>query len=97
MADFESSKRSTSRYRAGTPTPSDICQAAAWDAIGHEVDLYSERELQQALFDELALPPTPDLVTDTASLRALDRVATHPFLTHLLAYRDARAAVGDLG
>ncbi|MFF2554838.1 hypothetical protein ACFVUS_27810 [Nocardia sp. NPDC058058] len=65
--------------------------------IGREVDLYSERDLQQVLFDELGLPPTPDQATDTPSLRALGRTRPHPFLTHLLAYREACGAAGDLG
>ncbi|MFB7719849.1 MULTISPECIES: hypothetical protein [unclassified Nocardia] len=72
-------------------------QHAACAVIGRDVDLYSELELQIVLFDELDLPPTPDSATDTASLRELYDNDPHPFLEHLLAYRDTMGRLGDLG
>ncbi|WP_067701327.1 hypothetical protein [Nocardia jejuensis] len=99
-SDYES-KRSdlspTHVVKSNDPSPSQLSEAAAWEVIGRPVDLYSERELQGVLFGELALPPTPDMATDTPSLRTLGIERPHPFLTHLLAYRDARGAAGDLG
>lgn len=70
---------------------------AACRAAGREVDLYSELELQTILFGELGLPPTPEARTDTASLHALHLRHPIPFLEHLLAYRRALGALGDLG
>ncbi|WP_297622115.1 hypothetical protein [Nocardia sp.] len=70
---------------------------AACAAIGRDIDLYSERELQVLLFDELELAPTSDLMTDTGSLQQLQDHYTLPFLEHLLAYRETMGALGDLG
>lgn len=70
---------------------------AACAVVGRDVDLYSELELQVILFDELDLSPTPDLMTDTGSLRRLREHNELPFLEHLLAYRETMGALGDLG
>ncbi|WP_433567414.1 hypothetical protein ACQP1O_20790 [Nocardia sp. CA-151230] len=97
MTDPESATRSASTVPVPVPDTDARHQQAAWQLAGREVDLYSERELQQFLFEELALPATtPDQTTDTPSLTALRRLHPHPFLDHLLAYRAARAAAGDL-
>ncbi|MET8429551.1 hypothetical protein [Nocardia sp. NPDC004860] len=99
MTDSDSVTRSASTWPPIPPEHETGTrhQHAAWQLAGHEVDLYSERELQQVLFEELALPATPDHTTDTPSLAALRRQHPHPFLDHLLAYRAERAAAGDLG
>jgi DNA polymerase I len=64
----------------------------AYDAIGHEVNLGSPKQLQVILFDELKLPKTKrtktGYTTDADALAALHEVAPHPFLTSLLRHRD---------
>lgn len=70
---------------------------AACEAIGRDVDLYSEMELQPILFEELELPPTPDRRTDTESLSQLRGHPTIPFVEHLLAYRETMGFLGDVG
>nr|WP_268245169.1 DNA polymerase I [Zhihengliuella salsuginis] len=83
----------------------------AYDAIGHEVNLSSPKQLQGVLFDELELPKTKKIktgyTTDADSLQDLLVKTQHPFLVALMAYRDAtklrqtveglRKAVGDDG
>ncbi|MDO5492322.1 MAG: DNA polymerase I [Nesterenkonia sp.] len=65
----------------------------AYDAIGHEVNLGSPKQLQTVLFEELGLPPTrktkTGYSTDVESLRELHARTEHPFLDHLMAHRDA--------
>lgn len=72
-------------------------QQAAFDAIGHEVNLSSPKQLQSVLFDELDMPRTKKTktgyTTDADALQELYRKATgatqRSFLEHLLAHRDA--------
>lgn len=71
-------------------------QAAAADAyavIGREVNLGSPKQLQEVLFDQLAMPRTKRIktgyTTDAAALTDLFARTGHPFLEHLLAHRDA--------
>ena len=65
----------------------------AFDAIGHEVNLSSPKQLQEVLFDELGMPKTrktkSGYTTDAAALAELQVTAPHPFLGALLAHRDA--------
>jgi len=75
----------------------------AYEAIGHEVNLSSPKQLQTVLFDELRLPPTrktksgyttnADALAELAAkiaLREDDRaVAGQTFLAALLEHRDA--------
>ncbi|MFD1203059.1 DNA polymerase I [Leucobacter albus] len=65
----------------------------AFDAIGHEVNLSSPKQLQQVLFEELDMPKTrktkSGYTTDAAALADLQQKAPHPFLDSLLAHRDA--------
>ncbi|WP_240615768.1 DNA polymerase I [Nakamurella deserti] len=65
---------------------------AAYDAIGHEVNLGSPKQLQVVLFDELQMPKTKrtktGYTTDADALAALHEQAPHPFLTSLLRHRD---------
>ena len=65
----------------------------AFDAIGHEVNLSSPKQLQQVLFEELDMPKTrktkSGYTTDAAALADLQQKNPHPFLDSLLAHRDA--------
>ncbi|MGC3021110.1 DNA polymerase I [Brevibacterium sp. FAM 24630] len=65
----------------------------AYDAIGHEVNLGSPKQLQTVLFDELDMPKTKrtktGYTTDAEALAELFVKTEHPFLQHLLAYRDS--------
>ena len=66
--------------------------ADAYQAIGHEVNLGSPKQLQAVLFDELDMPKTKKTktgyTTDADALADLFIKTGHPFLEHLLAYRD---------
>ncbi|MBG0741186.1 DNA polymerase I [Paeniglutamicibacter antarcticus] len=68
-------------------------QAAAFEAIGHEVNLGSPKQLQTVLFDELGMPKTKKIKTgfstDADALADLAVKTGHPFLLQLQAYRDA--------
>ncbi|WP_336659729.1 DNA polymerase I [Leucobacter sp. USHLN153] len=68
-------------------------QQAAFDAIGHEVNLSSPKQLQEVLFDELDMPKTRKTTrgytTDAAALADLRLKQPHPFLDALLGHRDA--------
>jgi ABC-type glycerol-3-phosphate transport system permease component len=65
----------------------------AYEAIGHEVNLGSPKQLQVVLFEELELPKTKKIktgyTTDAASLQDLLEKTGHPFLVALMAHRDA--------
>ena len=71
----------------------NAAQAAAFDAIGHEVNLGSPKQLQEVLFEELGLPKTKKIktgyTTDAASLKALLEKTGHEFLAQLMAHREA--------
>ncbi|WP_269045153.1 DNA polymerase I [Paenarthrobacter sp. Z7-10] len=71
----------------------DAAQAAAFEAIGHEVNLGSPKQLQTVLFDELGMPTTKKIKTgystDADALADLAVRTGHPFLLQLQAYRDA--------
>ena len=65
---------------------------AAFDVLGHEVNLGSPKQLQVVLFEELDMPKTKKTktgyTTDADALTALHEQTQHPFLTHLLRHRD---------
>jgi DNA polymerase-1 len=65
----------------------------AYDAIGHEVNLGSPKQLQGVLFDELNMPKTKrtktGYTTDADALAELYAKTEHPFLEALLRHRDA--------
>ncbi|MCU1405553.1 MAG: polymerase [Glaciihabitans sp.] len=75
-----------------TDTAADLA-TRAYAEIGHEVNLGSPKQLQQVLFEELAMPKTrankTGFSTDAASLADLQDSAPHPFLGLLLQHRDA--------
>ncbi|PIF03410.1 MAG: DNA polymerase I, partial [Propionibacterium sp.] len=66
---------------------------AAYEAIGHEVNLASPKQLQGVLFEELGMPKTrrtkSGYTTDADALEWLFTQKQHPFLAHLLEHRDA--------
>ncbi|WP_427018959.1 DNA polymerase I [Pseudarthrobacter sp. P1] len=71
----------------------EAAQAAAFAAIGHEVNLGSPKQLQTVLFEELALPKTKKIKTgfstDAESLKTLLEKTGHEFLAQLMAHREA--------
>ncbi|MBB5511790.1 DNA polymerase-1 [Neomicrococcus aestuarii] len=71
----------------------DDAKSRAFEAIGHEVNLGSPKQLQVVLFDELELPKTKKIktgyTTDAESLTELYAQTNHPFLGALMEYRDA--------
>lgn len=64
----------------------------AYEAIGRKVNLGSPKQLQEVLFDQLEMPKTKKIktgyTTDAAALADLFEKTAHPFLQHLLSYRD---------
>ena len=86
-------------------------EKSAFEAIGHEVNLASPKQLQTVLFDELQMPKTRQTKTgystDQQALADLQESSPHPFLDALLGHRDQtklrqivdglRGAVGDDG
>ena len=65
---------------------------AAHDAIGHEFNLASPKQLQAVLFDELKLPKTKKIksgfTTDADALTELFAKTEHPVLAQILRFRD---------
>lgn len=70
----------------------ESAKQAAYDVIGHEVNLSSPKQLQQVLFDELDMPKTrrtkTGYTTNAEALTDLLAKTGHPFLEHLLDHRD---------
>ena len=66
---------------------------AAYAVIGKQINLGSPKQLQVVLFDELEMPKTKrtktGYTTDADALQSLFDKTGHPFLSHLLAHRDA--------
>ncbi len=67
-------------------------ESDAHAVLGHGVNLGSPKQLQGVLFEELGMPKTrrtqTGYTTDAESLEALYASTEHPFLAHLLRYRD---------
>lgn len=65
---------------------------AAYDAVGHEFNLASPKQLQAVLFDELKLPKTKKIksgfTTDADALTELFAKTEHPVLAQILRHRD---------
>jgi DNA polymerase-1 len=65
---------------------------AAHEAIGHEFNLASPKQLQAVLFDELKLPKTKRIksgfTTDADALTELFAKTEHPVLAQILRFRD---------
>jgi DNA polymerase-1 len=65
---------------------------AAYEAIGHEFNLASPKQLQGVLFDELKLPKTKKIksgfTTDAEALTELFAKTQHPVLAQILRFRD---------
>ena len=70
----------------------NAAEAEAFQVLGHHVNLGSPKQLQAVLFEELGMPKTrrtqTGYTTDAESLEALYATTEHPFLAHLLRYRD---------
>jgi DNA polymerase I len=67
-------------------------EADAFAVLGRPINLGSPKQLQEVLFDELAMPKTrrtkTGWTTDAESLEGLFGKTEHPFLAHLLRHRD---------
>jgi DNA polymerase-1 len=67
---------------------------AAHDAVGHEFNVASPKQLQVVLFEELKLPKTKKIktgyTTDAESLDWLHQKSGHPVLTSLLRIRETK-------
>ncbi|MFD0687124.1 DNA polymerase I [Actinomadura fibrosa] len=67
-------------------------EQAAHDAVGHEFNLGSPKQVQQVLFDELNLPKTKrtktGYTTDSEALTTLLEKDGHPVLEHILRWRE---------
>lgn len=65
---------------------------ATYEAIGHEFNVASPKQLQVVLFEELKLPKTKKIktgyTTDAESLEWLSQTTQHPVLAHLLRIRE---------
>jgi len=65
---------------------------SAYEAVGHEFNVASPKQLQSVLFEELKLPKTKRIKTgystDAESLEWLFATTSHPVLRHLLAIRE---------
>jgi DNA polymerase-1 len=65
---------------------------ATYEAVGHEFNVASPKQLQVVLFDELKLPKTKKIKTgystDADSLEWLSQATQHPVLAHLLRIRE---------
>lgn len=70
----------------------ETAASEAYEAIGRTVNLGSPKQLQEVLFDQLEMPKTKKIktgyTTDAAALADLFEKTAHPFLKHLLTYRD---------
>jgi DNA polymerase-1 len=65
---------------------------ATFEAVGHEFNVASPKQLQVVLFEELKLPKTKKIktgyTTDAESLEWLSQTTKHPVLAHLLRIRE---------
>ncbi|WP_349827941.1 DNA polymerase I [Brevibacterium litoralis] len=90
----------------------EAARQAAYESIGHEVNLGSPKQLQTVLYEELELADAAKkagikktksggYTTNAAALTALYATSGHPFLENLLAHRDvtklAQTVVGLQG
>lgn len=82
-----------SEFSAELGARAEAIAQEAYGTIGREVNLGSPKQLQEVLFEELALPKTrktkTGYSTDAAVLADLQETAPHPFLNLLLQHREA--------
>ncbi|MFE1663499.1 DNA polymerase I [Microbacterium sp. P02] len=82
-----------SEFSAELGARADLIAQDAFTAIGREVNLGSPKQLQEVLFEDLALPKTrktkTGYSTDAAVLADLQESNPHPFLDLLLQHREA--------
>ena len=93
LAGVAVSHAKLSEFSAELGARADGIAQEAYATIGHEVNLGSPKQLQEVLFEELALPKTrktkTGYSTDAAVLADLQETAPHPFLNLLLQHREA--------
>ncbi|GAA3624644.1 DNA polymerase I [Microbacterium awajiense] len=93
LAGVAVSHEALSTFSAELGERADAIAQRAYATIGHEVNLGSPKQLQEVLFEELALPKTrktkTGYSTDAAVLADLQETAPHPFLDLLLQHREA--------
>jgi len=93
LAGVAVSHEKLSGFSAELAARADAIAKDAYAAIGREVNLGSPKQLQEVLFEELALPKTrktkTGYSTDAAVLADLQESSPHPFLNLLLQHREA--------
>ncbi len=93
LAGVSVSHPKLSEFSGELAARADAIAQEAYAAIGREVNLGSPKQLQEVLFDELALPKTrktkTGYSTDAAVLADLQESNPHPFLDLLLQHREA--------
>ncbi|AZS36729.1 DNA polymerase I [Microbacterium lemovicicum] len=93
LAGVAVSHEKLSGFSAELAARADAIAQDAYAAIGREVNLGSPKQLQEVLFEELALPKTrktkTGYSTDAAVLADLQESSPHPFLNLLLQHREA--------
>ncbi len=81
------------RLQTDFDTDASKAEQEAFAILGHPVNLGSPKQLQTVLFDELGMPKTrrtqTGYTTDAEALEGLFAKTEHPFLEHLLRYRDS--------
>jgi DNA polymerase-1 len=87
-ADTEYLSELEAQFAAGVKAAAQ----SAYGVIGREFNLGSPKQLQEILFNELALPKTKRIktgyTTDADALQGLYAQTEHPLLEHLLRHRD---------
>lgn len=93
LAGVAVSHAKLSSFSSELGTRAEGIATQAYATIGREVNLGSPKQLQEVLFDELALPKTrktkTGYSTDAAVLADLQGSNPHPFLDLLLRHREA--------
>ncbi|GGH35889.1 DNA polymerase I [Microbacterium album] len=93
LAGVAVSHEKLSGFSAELGTRAEALAQEAYAVIGREVNLGSPKQLQEVLFEELALPRTrktkTGYTTDAGALADLQEKAPHPFVGLLLQHREA--------
>ena len=92
LAGVAVSHNKLSTFSGELASRADALAQEAYATIGREVNLGSPKQLQEVLFDDLALPKTrktkTGYSTDAAVLADLQESNPHPFLDQLLQHRE---------
>lgn len=93
VAGVAVSHEKLSTFSAELATRAEAIAQSAYTTIDREVNLGSPKQLQDVLFEQLALPKTrktkTGYSTDAAVLADLQETNPHPFLDQLLQHREA--------